>query len=630
MRINKEELLKQVKSEKQQWINSCQNKRYRFRDQLKLYNDQVKDQEKVSVNTLYSAMRLKQAIRYSDEIKVQFIWRLYEDVDQANNWSKLARYSRDEMWLDVIELKRGWNQDFYWVWIERFVWWDDENDCAIVDAPSIMTWIPDPLWYVKAENFRFMGFETWMTRETMKDLGFKNIDNFKKLDQWQFYNWNPYNRMGTNVEIDNNEDMRYYYVYDHFCIYKGKRVMVSTDFDTKEIWRIVVMEDFIGKNVCPIVLYYDSPEELNPYWTSLTDQLEDKQRALSKLVNLAIRKATRNSLWWHRLYNKDLIPNRTDLAQLTEEPKLIWISLRQWDSLQNALYEVQYQQVNNDNNTVQQDIHYYSKIATWIDPLTMWISAPWTQTLWEAQQMQTNANLVLSYGQSVSFIWEQDFWYKWLLITKKNLKVQKVIRITNDMWTQYITITNDKIKTKKDPDIKIVSKKEQDSKNNEQNAKLQALIPFLQQEWWFAWKYWLRKMFYNITDDMDEAKLFIKESWAELEAKQQLILLNKNMDIDLESIDVQNDDHYLYLSIYRQAIDTPAKWKAVQARIEAIKQQEKLIAQQWQQQMAWMQGQNIPQWWQQGWLVNSASNMIMANSMQQKKPVVTTWEVAAQ
>lgn len=50
---------------------------------------------------------------------------------------------------------------------------------------------------------------------------------------------------------------------------------------------------------------------------------EDKQRTLSKLLNLAVAKATRSSLGGVRVYDKDAIPNRTDLANLTKDPKLI-------------------------------------------------------------------------------------------------------------------------------------------------------------------------------------------------------------------------------------------------------------------------------------------------------------------
>ena len=51
-----------------------------------------------------------------------------------------------------------------------------------------------------------------------------------------------------------------------------------------------------NKVLRPVTLTYFSPERYNPYGTSICDLIEDKQRAKSRLLNLAIMKATRNSL----------------------------------------------------------------------------------------------------------------------------------------------------------------------------------------------------------------------------------------------------------------------------------------------------------------------------------------------
>lgn len=105
----------------------------------------------------------------------------------------------------------------------------------------------------------------------------------------------------------------------------------------------------------------------------------------------------------------------------------------------------------------------------------------------------------------------------------------------------------------------------------------------------------------------------------EIEARQQLELLNRNQDVDKVTDIMQ--DHDAYIAIYKQALDTPAKLRAIQNRLLAKIEKQKSIA---QQQAAAAQGQ--PQGAAQ------SQNMLMSNAMQQKKsdPVVTAKDVQPQ
>jgi hypothetical protein len=65
----------------------------------------------------------------------------------------------------------------------------------------------------------------------------------------------------------------------------------------------------------------------------------------------------------------------------------------------------------------------------------------------------------------------------------------------------------------------------------------------------------------------------LPETGAEQKAREQLELLNRN--IDLEPIDNINEDHDAYIAIYKQAVDTPAKRKAISNRLSAKEEKEK-------------------------------------------------------
>ena len=53
---------------------------------------------------------------------------------------------------------------------------------------------------------------------------------------------------------------------------------------------------------------------------------------------------------------------------------------------------------------------------------------------------------------------------------------------------------------------------------------------------------------------------------AELDAKEQVILLNNNIPVEIGSMD---EDHYTYLTIYQSALNTPATRSAIQMRRQA-------------------------------------------------------------
>jgi hypothetical protein len=87
------------------------------------------------------------------------------------------------------------------------------------------------------------------------------------------------------------------------------------------------MKDTIGE--CrPVVLTYFSPERHNPYGTSLYDLTEDKQRSLSKLLNLQIAKATRDSFGNDIFYDSSVISNSAQFTELSVDPKAIPLQLQ--------------------------------------------------------------------------------------------------------------------------------------------------------------------------------------------------------------------------------------------------------------------------------------------------------------
>lgn len=95
--LNKEKLLLKVKQEFDQSRRVVNTKRTIFRERLKLYKEDTKPKNKVSVNLCYSNIRALMALSLSDELMVTFDGRDFSDETQAGIWTKMAKFDRKEM-----------------------------------------------------------------------------------------------------------------------------------------------------------------------------------------------------------------------------------------------------------------------------------------------------------------------------------------------------------------------------------------------------------------------------------------------------------------------------------------------------------------------------------------------------
>lgn len=447
----------------------------------------------------------------------------------------------------------------------------------------------------------------------MSASGFENIDSFNKNADKEFFDRNPYNQLAANNETTEEP---YKYVYNHYTKFDGRKFLITTNYDMSDIGRIVPIDSILQseteETLRPWSLTYYNPEEFNPYGGSVMDITEDKQRVLSKLLNLAVKRSIRSSVGGTRVYNKMKIPNRSALANLTEDPKIIGVDLKQWETLDNIIKEIEMSQLPNDNNNVSEQIQYFSKLATSLDPVTVGISAPGTQTATETQQMQANANVILGLSNYIDFLGEKDFWRKRMKMIKQNLSGKKVIRITNGLGTKTMFIRKWDIKTKYDPDITISSRNEENAKNAKTSQMVTAMIGTLPE--WYGKTYALRKMFILNGMDEDEASVFVPETSEEIQAKQQLELLNRNIDV-WPVTDIM-EDHDAYIAIFRQWQDTPAKDRAMQARLMAKVEKDKQMRNQWQDTPAKDKSTS-----------NTSQSMLMANALQKDKAITTTADV---
>jgi len=631
--MDNEKLILQAKNEYNLSIDTVRQKREVFRERFKLYNNQNKDPNKLSVNLVYATVQSTLWTTYDDEILVEFLWRTYADVDATTMWNALARFDQEEMGLDIIYHKLQKNRLLTWVWIRIWNAWDKRRQTPTVSVAETLTWIPDPMWSYDAQRFRWHWFELQMTKNSLKNnSNFFDIEKVSSQveEETQLTNEEKKNNAWLNYQEERLDagDNSLCNIYYHYTIVDGRKYRLAlANKRSLLIWKLElpavldIEKEDPSTIPFPIVLNYYDPEEWDPYGNSLVDLLEDKQRWQSKYANLMMQKATREALGNNILYDKNLIPNRIDLTRPTKWPKLIWIDWSKWP-INWAMTEIQTSTVPASSFDMFNFIQNNAFMATGLDARSLWVAVDRNITATEAQQIQANANLRSILLNKVNFRWEKSFWQLWYREYKANFKWDKYIRIKEWLWSKSITVKKDNFDTKIDPDIVIKSKWDVLIKRRQDAANLMALLPLIQQNPSIpeiSKLIYLRTILINNWIEKEVVEIYVPDTIDEVKAKEEVQLLNEN-ELREPLIWSMEEDHLSYIITYQQALNTNAKWTAIEARWKAYKES-------WQAQQKQMLIQQQMQWWWDA-MSNMAGNQLMSNAISNdNKDVVSRAEI---
>ena len=581
----------------------------------------------VDYNLLFNNVDMLMALSYSNEMKVIFTWTDESDLDNADIISKTAEYDyREEMDMDLVEYELWMDKFIWWVGCAIRDWWNSITNAPIVSVGPVEHWRPDPNWRWHADKFRRHGLFGKMTKYQMKQ-----IDWFFDLDQvtWtdrETDKTSTNNNNWTNVNLQPDQatdESALFVVYHHFrTMEDGRKCLCTLANGGKLLIRCLVLEYKIwSKRVFPLSLDYWKPKKGMPHGVRLYDLWARKQKVLSLLLNLAVKKSVRSSLGNHLVVDEKAVKNKAQLRQLTEFPEIILVDT-DWGqkNTSNVVTELQRSQVPADNYNVQEMIKWLSYEETSIGPNQLWVSPQWNQTATEIKDNATNSNIRLSLSNRVSMWFYKDFRRKWLMMYQfhfpKNGK--KTVAISREFGDKYLTFTNKYLNFSNDPHIKTVSKFDLEQKNKQQFSNHVVLHTYIQQlaaqpeiplEVRLSMRKALRLMWYPEDEIID----YVKESVEEMEAKDQLRLLNN--DIELEPLDPSQIDekHEDYLHVYRQAKANKATQAAVWDRIRMLKERKKKEREQLLK--ATQQENNASN--TVNWQANSMGNQMAANMIQQ-------------
>jgi hypothetical protein len=149
---------------------------------------------------------------------------------------------------------------------------------------------------------------------------------------------------------------------------------------------------------------------------------------------------------------------------------------------------------------------------------------------------------------------------------------KKQIIIAQDNGDRYMTFAKASYNLSADPHLRVVSKLELQRKMKQQLANHVAIHAYIEANAQtirtnLAVRLSLRQLLREMQYTEEQIYDYIPETMEEIDAKSQLMLINRDEKLEKLIPDQIDEEHEAYLHIWKQAKDTPAKWAAVQDRL---------------------------------------------------------------
>lgn len=605
-------LKKQVHKEYKLWLEHVATQRSQKRNLMNKLIQQPDKVGKVYSRLFWRYMKLHMAINILDWIIVTFtpqITNNFESSEIASKTNKVAKFDYEAMKMFFIDFEVKWNIWFYWLWIKWIVWWDVDEKIPLVESIDPLSVIPDPNNYIWSD-MRFIWFER---RENIYDLTedkwFFDVDEIISR-KWQ-----------TSIEVQENISSRqnaFLYpvwisdewlvdIYYHYTCYKGKKYLSVWLSDRNILIKIVELKPKTkaekrnpNKIKYPVYLYRSNPVPWLFFWISLWDEIWQFQDVETILDNLEMILARKNAMWEDKFVNTSVVDIKT-LQSKKPWWRYIWVKLEEWDNIWNNVFSIPNDNPWNLPEYVSQKITRKTQETTWLSDVAFWVSPQGNQTKWEIQTLQQNLNQFLSYMTQNIMKTEKEFWGEWwyrYYVYNLSARSKKFISLTTswDIADQYEFKRNEFIL-----DVPVIvqvkSKAQEDAKKEKKFAKMQmimwTILPNLK-PWSYAFNEMLRKYLEFGWLERSEIMTYMWYNADEIEALDWLDLIN--MWIKPNSPE-QWQDYETFIRVYSLAKDSSIKTEIVNEYLDALKQQNKLLRQQWMMpQPEWWQVDNVARW----------------------------------
>ena len=608
-----EKLSAKVMKEYSMWFEHIRNEIDRKRDILNKVLDPNLPEWQVRIPLLWKNIQLENALFLNDELNIEVLtnqWFLWEHI--MKNANLVLKY--DDTDMDLYEMREDIvnHNAVYWLSATIIDWRDNDEKQPISDTINPLNLIIDPKNY-KGSKLRFI----WVSRR----VSYEDLESNPAFDKRQVEKaeWS-YNEELDRTErwvaewnnqrqIQDNEWM--IDIYDHFTVFEWKKILCTWDATKTILLRYLEIEPLTEaeklkptKVKFPIQLHRRKPKFWSVFWVSIADEVLVYQDIISQLTNLQLLNTRINSLWPDIFVDDKLWIDTTMLAQGKPGWRVLPIENKSWMPTQNGIYAFQTPPPSQYTDIMIQNLEKRAEETTNINQQAFGNSQPGQQTKAEIQTLQQNANQILSWIANNYLRGQKEYWTSHYRSYALNMwKGKKIISLFQKWNALSLELKREDFVADWKVNIIIVSKSQQQIENDKEFNKLTFIsnlyLPNITSE--YA-KNELLRLMWNKSNvrDFDSAK-YIRESVDEMEAKANLELLNNNDEVPSPEL-WQNPD--IYLDIYKQAMDTPAKAKAIMQYKEYAKMME-----------AEKQAMEQAMWWPQWWVWDQATKNIAMNNI---------------
>lgn len=619
-----EDIRTKVNQEYDAWWEVAREKRPILKQYIKDYNvnwDDMKAWEFVKSKSLYTNRNLFISALYKNKPIITFEGRKLWDSEYADTWNNLLKFDYEELDEDKMEYRKISNKVDYWIYLAVDEGWDKVTMTPKKRLLSPLCWIPDPFFDVM-HWFSFHWFELKLTEQDLNDLyQNKNLmltdKEMEKLKEGcasddifltRLYMHNDWEWIGNEWE-HKSSPLNVYSIYRHFTKFNNRWYLTEwannkTLLVRLEEYKAVRDEEKKDptKIPCPVVHSWFIPKEWDPYGLCVWDIGRDNQYTEEQVMNLLINKTNEEVFSWITLFDPAYI-NGNELAK-----KKVW--KRKYIPAKMPINTKIIDNVNTQTSAstdwynLKQMIDAKSQKEIWFDEQSIGIYAR-RITATQSQLLQGNQNVRLATIFKTHLWWERDYWdVLWYRNYQKNFKMdsEKNIILNSGIWSVVYTIKAKDLNTKADLKLKPISILDKQEKEEEERSAYMASYQMLMQQASPFGKIQLTKKFARVLwMDKELVNVVFQEPEELKQALLDLELLNNGEDV--WEITNMNEDHSIYIEVYQQALDTPAKKKAIAARERAyllqLKQQQGKMA---MDMGMWME------WWVAEWWENNMSN----------------------
>lgn len=566
----------------------------------------------IKSNLLWDNMQFETATFLTDHLDIALVsekWVIEDEI--VKNAEKVSKYLYRKLGIKKIKRQIIDDNNLYGIAATFIEWFDDDENTPLIGCIDPLSIIPDPKNYADSE-MRFIGLEKQVPISYIRDN-----KNFKYRDEviagiseeWR----RTEQTRGQAFNMTQVPDDEMTSLYFHFTTFEGKKWMTVWSNNFEYCLREVELEGLSkaeklnpAKVRFPIQLHRRAPKRGSFFGSSLYDELIDYQDLESELLGLKVAGVRLEELGGDHIINRNLWVNLEALQKVKVGNRYIEADFSNIGD-QPTFIDVPVSKSSGRVDGLLQQIPQYANKTSGNNDISRGQSAPWSQTKAEVQVLEQKADRLLrmkrdNYMDSYEEMW-QDIIRSYELYMSENATLNIAFF---DNWKSFSqTLKKKQFVTGGNINIYVISRDEKQDKDNQDFQKLTVSANLLigNMKPGYAMDTLMRTVIEKSGIDGMDPNVVIPESVDEMHAKNNLELLNNNIEV---SAPQPNQDLLTYIAIYKQALPTPAREKAIEAYTNAY-----IDSKQFEQAQVWVQD-------------SASASMAMnnVNSQQSQNPIL--------